>query len=359
MLAPIRHLLWAREHLPSATFDLGSSGIPAPPRDTWFDPSRPVTGDVPILARRAIADHVGVDARQVHVTFGATHGYALALAVLTRPGDDVLVEDPTYELMVRTAEACHVQVRRFVRSSDRGFAIDPAAVARALTPKTRAVVVTSLHNPSGNVTPPDVLRECARIAERSGAYLVVNELYAPMEDLSDGGTSWHGSARHLGDNVIAVSSLTKCWGLWAERIGWVAAPSDVIAGVENVIDATIALAPHAHSLAVVQAFGNLGRLSERTRGIVRGKRDRVARWVASQPHLRWTAPTCGLFAFVEHTRAGDLGTVLGTVLAEDRVAVVPGTFFGIPNGFRLAWGAPDDVVDEGLRRLAKALPVGA
>ena len=107
-------------------------------------------------------------------------------------------------------------VRTYERRADEGFRVDPERVAAAVTPRTRLIVVTNLHNPSGVRTPDATLLELAKIAEARGAYLLVDEVYAPFDDLPEDGV-FRTSARKLGPNVLAVSSLTKCYGLAPRR----------------------------------------------------------------------------------------------------------------------------------------------
>src|SRR6185312_13991668 len=106
-------------------------------------------------------------------------------------------------------QGCGARVVPFERPAPT-FALDPERVARAMTPKTRAVVVTNLHNPTGVRIPDDVLVEVARIAERGGAALVVDEVYAAFDGLCDADGVFARSARKLAPNIVAVSSLTKC-----------------------------------------------------------------------------------------------------------------------------------------------------
>ena len=80
---------------------------------------------------------------------GTTHALWLACAALTSPGDDVLIEQPVYEPLIRIAEGAGARVLHFSRDPRDGFALDPDRIARAMTPRTSMVVVTNLHNPSG------------------------------------------------------------------------------------------------------------------------------------------------------------------------------------------------------------------
>ena len=357
MFRPTRYLTWARRFYGQVPFDLATSGMAIISRDELGAPS--IALDDPsgwARLRNAIAGYNGVSADEAIATLGTTHALWLAYATLLSPGDDVLVESPAYEPLVRTAEGLGAHVVHFERSAKDGYAIDPARVAAAITARTRVVAVTNLHNPSGVRTSDVVLRELARIAESRGAYLLVDEVYAPFDDLTDASGVFHGSARKLGGNVVTTSSLTKCYGLGNERLGWMLAPADIIARAEDAITASCGSLPLSHAHLGAHAFSRVVALADRARGLLRGKRERVAAWVASRPELTWSAPREGLFGLVTTSRAGDLTTLIERAAHDEGVLVAAGSFFGVPNGFRLAWSIADDKLDEALARLARVLP---
>jgi aspartate/methionine/tyrosine aminotransferase len=165
---------------------------------------------------------------------------------------------------------------------------------------------------------------------------------------------FRASARKLAPNVVAVSSLTKCYGLGAHRIGWVLAPPVIAKRAAHAVTASCGALPLLHAHAGMLAFENIVRLSERARASLGSKRQRVAAWVESHGWT-WSGPEEGLFGFVVMPGAGDLTPVIEAAAREREVLVAPGAFFGQPDGFRVAWSAEPDVVDEGLGRLAAAL----
>ena len=245
----------------------------------------------------------------------------------------------------------------FERSPDAGYALDPDRVARALSPRTRLVVVTNLHNPSGVRASPADLRAVADVAAARGAALLVDEVYAPFDDLTDGAGVFRGSARNLAPNVLAVGSLTKCYGLGPQRIGWMLGPADVVARADDAITASCGMLPLPHAHGALRALQHLGALAARTRARLADKRARAASW-AHETGLSWSEPPAGLFGFARLPGAGDLRPRLERAAVAGEVLVAPGSFFGLPNGFRLAWSCPADVLEEGLARLASTLRAG-
>ena len=358
MFAPTRYLQWARRYYGRVRFDLATSGMPP----VKLDELGLVTPDVPDWQaterlREAIAVYNDVPAEQTIAALGTTQALWLAYASLTEPGDEVLVEEPAYEPLVRIAEGVGAHVVHFTRDADNGFAVLPDRIERAMTPRTRLVVVTNLHNPSGVRAPRQALAAAALVAQAHGAHLLVDEVYAPFDELVDNHGVFRDSARKLAPNIVTVSSLSKCYGLALERIGWLLGPADVVARADDAMASCIGVLPLSHARVGIRALEAIGVLAQRARNILNGKRDRVAAWVDSQSGggLTWSAPAEGLFALITVAGAGDLTPLLETAVRESEVLVAAGSFFGVPNGFRLAWSAPTHVLDEGLTRLADAL----
>lgn len=356
MFAPTRYLEWARRYYGKVRFDLATSGVPTAPLDAIGvpEPARMNDPDGWDRLRDAIGRYNDVPRDEAVAALGTTHALWLAYASLTSPGDDVLVEEPAYEPLVRIAEGVGARVVRFGRPAESRFALDSDRLARAMTPRTRVVAVTNLHNPSGVRVPDDVLRAGARVAQQRGAYLLVDEVYAPFDALVDERGVFGGSARKLAPNVVAVGSLTKCFGVGPLRAGWLLGPPDAVAHAQDAITASCGTLPLTHAHLAAHALSRVADLAARTRAMLAGKRQRVAAWAAAE-RLEWSAPDEGLFGFATVPASRDLTPLIETAAREREVLVAAGSFFGVPNGFRLAWSAESAALDEGLARLAQAL----
>ncbi|HEY8040101.1 MAG TPA: pyridoxal phosphate-dependent aminotransferase [Polyangiaceae bacterium] len=358
MFAPTRYLEWARRFYGKVRFDLATSGMPTVPlAEIGRLPDAAHLDDVSGWARlrEGIAAYNDVPPDEAVAALGTTHALWLAYAALTSPGDEVLVEAPGYEPLTRIAEGVGARVATFAREPREAFALDPGRVARAMTSRTRLVAVTNLHNPSGVRASDDVLREIARAAAARGGYLLVDEVYAPFDALVDTDGVFRNSARKIAPNVVAVGSLTKCYGLGPHRIGWLLGPREVIARADDAVTAGCGMLPLSHAHLALRAFGRIGPLAVRARAALAGKRARVASWVEAQG-LGWSAPEDGLFGLALVPGAGDLTAAIEAAAREHEVLVAAGAFFGVPDGFRLAWSAPNEKLEEGLARLALALP---
>src|SRR5207244_1867750 len=124
-----------------------------------------------------IAAHHGVDPDCVIESAGASMANHLAMAAIMEPGHEVLIEHPAYGPILDVALYLQANVKRFQRAEENDWAIDPAEIRRCVTPKTRLIVITNLHNPTSVLTPNSVLREIGEIARSVGALVLVDEVY--------------------------------------------------------------------------------------------------------------------------------------------------------------------------------------
>ena len=348
------YMEWAKTRS-SARFNLASSGLAAYPlAELGSGPDVLELGDSfygypPLLER--LARKAGVDPdRIVHAT-GTSMANLLVLAAAAEPGDEVLIEEPTYTLLSDAARWLRLDVRRFPRRAEAGFRIDPRDVERALTPRTRLVVITNLHNPSSAFTPPEDLRRIGDAARSLGARVLVDEVY--LEAYSVLGRPW-GSAARLGSEFVITSSLTKAYGLSSLRCGWIVAEPDLARRMWRLNDLFGVVPAHPAERLSVVALDRLERVAERARRILETNKEGVNAFLAAQPELACEPVDGGMIAFPRLLK-GDVESLCELLRERFETTVVPGRFFGAPDHFRLAIGAEPEVIAEGLVRLGQAL----
>ena len=355
MFPPTKYLEWAIRFGGSCKFDLATSGIPSA-YDLIADDQTSVHD---IRGWKRVHEEVArandVPKEEAVVTLGTAHAVWLAYASLLSAGDEILIEQPAYEPLLNAALGMGLVVKRFDRPENKGFQLDPEIVARSITPKTKAVVVSNLHNPSGARASNDVLAAIAKAAAKVGATLIVDEVYAPFDELCDDAGVWKNSSRKLAPNIVALSSLTKCYGLGSHRIGRLLASPDVIANANSALLATCGTLPLGHANIALRAFAALPTLAKRSRRGLAEKRAAISAWVASRSDLEWSAPTSGLFGFVRVKKEGNVREAIERGMEREDVIVVPGEFFELPHGFRLAWSLDGSLVPEALTRLGRVV----
>ena len=181
-------------------------------------------GYKPLLKR--LAHHTGAPEECIVTAAGTSMANHLAMAAMLNPGDEVVIEQPTYGLLVDVANYLGATVKRFTRKFDAGFAVEPAEIEKVVTAKTRLIVLSNLHNPSGALIAAETLHAIAEIAQQVGAYVLIDEVY--LEMLFDGEAPFcfpigQKLANARGNPFIVTSSLTKAYGLSGLRCGWILA----------------------------------------------------------------------------------------------------------------------------------------
>jgi aspartate/methionine/tyrosine aminotransferase len=349
------YMEWAKTRS-GARFNLASSGVLAfPLAELGAELAElEICGDssygyAPLQERLARKAGVAPD-RVVHAT-GTSMANLLALAAAADPGEEVLIEEPTYTLLVDAARWLRLEVRRFPRRADENFQLDPRAVELALTPRTRLVVLTNLHNPSSAFTPPEDLRRVGDAARSVGARVLVDEVY--LESHAALGRPW-GSAAQLGPEFVVTSSLTKAYGLSGLRCGWAVAPADLARRMWRLNDLFGVIPAHPAEQLSVVALDRLDRIAERTRQILLPNIESVNAFLAARPELACAPVDGGIIAFPRLLR-GDVESLCTRLRERYETTVVPGRFFGAPGHFRLALGGEPAMLAEGLARLGRAL----
>lgn len=273
----------------------------------------------------------------------------LAMAALLEPGDEVLIEQPTYEPLLTVAEYLGANIRRFPRRFEDGFQLDSSEVERNMTPRTRLVVVTNLHNPSGARTPDSQMRLVGEIARSRGAHVLVDEVY--LDACFDPHAQ---SAFHLGENFIVTSSLTKAFGLSGLRCGWILAPQPLAERMWRINDLYGVIPAHVAELLSVVALDHLKEIEEYARTRLEANRPILQKFLASRKDLEAIRAEEGTIAF-PRLLSGEVHALLHLLHQGYETSVVPGRFFEMPNHFRIGIGGRTDLLEEGLKRLGKAL----
>ena len=347
-------MYWAKT-LSRARFNLATSGVGSfPLAELPCQPELEINGDsaygyAPL--QQAIARKCGVDADCVVTQMGTSMGNHLTMAALLEPGDDVLIEHPAYELLVSAALYFGAEVKRFARAEENGYALDPEAIRRVLTNKTKLIVVTNLHNPSSALAPDAVLGEVGDLARSVGAHALVDEVYLDAVYENTPPTSYR-----LGPEFIVTNSLTKVYGLSGLRCGWILAQPDLARAMWRLNDLFGVIPAHSAELLSVAALEQLDLIRRRARGVVEADRALLGEFLAQQTAVSAPRTAWGTTAFLR-LHDGDVEELLARLRTDYETTVVPGRFFDMPDHFRIGMGVNTDMFREGLRRLGLALAV--
>lgn len=355
-LPELAYIQWAKA-LPPAEINLARSGVdPCPPaklglRAKDLVVSLPVQyGYLPL--REAIARRYGVGVDRVFSLSGGT-SFANWLACATLVGDgggEVIVEAPTYEPLLTIPQGLGCEVIRLPRAAGERYAIDLERFASLVTPRTRLAIVSNLHNPSGVRIPMATLAEMARLLDRVGAHLLVDEVY--LECLFDERTE---SCVYAGPNVIATSSLTKAYGLDGLRCGWILGPADVVRKAMLAHDILAGNAVAMGERMSLAAFERLSEIGRRPRAVLARNLGHVRGFLERERRLSAAVPDGGTVAFVGLPGGLDGDTLADHLRERYSTLVVPGRFFESPRHVRLSFGVRTPLLLRGLANVSRAL----
>ncbi|WP_292959820.1 pyridoxal phosphate-dependent aminotransferase [Novosphingobium sp. UBA1939] len=310
-------------------------------------------GDGNPFVRDTLADRYGVPREQVLCTTGATGALSLIYRALLKPGDHVLVEAPGFDLFTCLAHAQGVAVDGFARHGDR-FAINVADLEAQLTPRTRLVVLSDLHNPSGMQLDEAILRALAQLAERRGFLLVVDEVYADYAE----GDRRRGAAAALSSAVISISSLTKIYGLGVLRCGWIVGAQDTVARLRafsGQVEFGVSTLSHA---VAAQVLADADSFTAATRSVVARCRPRFEAWfdrMKAEGLMVGALPEDGCICFPSLPGIDDTRAFSEWLIGKAGVIVAPGEYFGAPGHIRIGFCQRDEHLEAGLSGLESGL----
>lgn len=309
----------------------------------------------PALRAAIAATGPGLSANDVLITAGAAGGLFIAATALLDRDDELVVVRPNYATNLETPRAIGCAISYYDLEFEAGFRIDPDALARRITARTRLVSITLPHNPTGVTCSNEELKALTAAAQRHGCYLLVDETY---RDLAFDGKL--PVAASLGENVISVASLSKAYGVPGIRLGWLItrneelqemflAAKEQISISGSVIDEWIA----------TQVFAKREVLLGPTLKEMAQRRALVTRWLEEEQLLEWVRPSGGVVCLPRMRREppGGMKAFYKRLLSEHGTYVGAGHWFEMPDTyFRLGYGWPTRAeLEKGLSGISNAL----
>jgi aspartate/methionine/tyrosine aminotransferase len=249
--------------------------------------------------------------------------------------------------MLAAALYLGAKVRRFARRFENAFRIDPEELE--VSPETRLIVLTNLHNPSGVLIDDAELKEIGEIARSVGARVLVDEVY--METLFEDSPR---TSFHLGNEFVVTSSLTKAFGLSGLRCGWIFAELELAKRMWLLNDLFAATPVHAGERLSVVAMQQLSEIGARAKELLDRNRKLLNEFLDTREELEAIRPEFGTVMF-PRVRSGSSEDLCQLLREKYETSVVPGRFFEMPAHFRIGIAGDTGVLEAGLERLASAL----
>lgn len=351
MHSPYMH--WAKTHF-HAKYNLANSGLTNYPLTGLHVELKELEltgssyyGYEPLL--HAIGERYNVTTKQIYTTLGTSFANFMVLTLLFEPGAEILIEHPTYELLISTAQHVGYKVKRFHRRFEDNFQIDISALKKSVTPKTRLIILTNLHNPSSALTDDKILKEIGKIARSVGAYICVDEVYLDSAfELS------LRSSISLGKEFIITNSLTKVYGISGLRCGWVFAKPELVQKMWYLTDLFYVKHAHIAEQLSVTAFQNLDKIKEWSRSNLEQNHRLLNKFLDTRKELEVFRPGYGTVVF-PRLKKGNVEDLYKLLENKYDTAITPGRFFEMPDFFRIGLGCKPSIFKIGLHNISKAL----
>lgn len=312
---------------------------------------------------RKLARENGVDAKpeQIIVSCGAKHSlFNIAMTVL-EPGDEAIVFSPfwmTYGDQIRIAGGRPVAV---ATRAEHGFEPDLDDLRRAITPKTRMVLINSPSNPTGAAYSAETLHGIAEIADRHGLWIVSDEIYEHL--VYDGPhASMLSVDPNLRDRIIYVGGCSKSYAMTGWRIGFAYAPLPVARAMSNLQDQVTSNATSVAQMAAVAAFDLPAKEVDAMRAEFRLRRDLIVGLLNETPGVKCGTPKGAFYAFPDvsdHLNGKSDMELAERLLDKAGVATIPGSVFEGAGHLRLSYAASQEDIRRGLSRIAEVLKSSA
>ncbi len=299
--------------------------------------------------RNAIAALYADQAREsILVTHGTIGANALVHQAMVSAGDRVVSIVPTYQQHTSIPVSLGAGVVELRLRPEDGYLPDLAELRRLAVPGTQLITLTNPNNPTGALIGPDMRAEIVAIARDAGAWLLADEVYRGTEQSGPMTPSF----ADLYEKGIGTGGMSKAFSLAGLRLGWIAAPAEVLQAVAIHRDYNTISVGMIDDHFSAMALENAGRVLDRSRAIVRRNLAILSDWVAETPGVSFVRPQAGTVAMLRYGLGMPSREFCARLLEETGVLFVPGQVFGIEGHVRIGYACETDVLRDGLTRVA-------
>jgi aspartate aminotransferase len=281
----------------------------------------------------------------------------LLMQALVDPGDEVLIFSPYWVSFPEQVRLAGGSPRLVAAPQESGFIPDPADAARALTPRTRGIILNSPNNPSGAVVPLAILERFADLARERDLWIVSDETYDRFVYPGFQFASAAAVRERSGDRIALVGAFSKTYAMTGWRIGYALAPQTVIEAVTGIQSHD---ASHPTSFVQTAAEAALAAGDESVERMLAEyvrRRELILAGLSTVPGVSCLPPGGAFYVLAavgdlcRRVSAGSSADLAARLLREARIAVVPGEAFGVEGYVRFSYALPEGQIAEGLRRL--------
>ena len=335
--------------------------------DDNFSKYSPVPGYLDL--REAISEKLSREnglnysAQEIIVGTGGKQGVCNSILALVNPGDEVIIPAPywvSYPQMVKLAGGVPVAVRT---AFENNFKITAGQLEKAITPKTKMLILCSPSNPTGSIYSQEELDELAKVVlNHPDLYVLSDEIYEHIKYIGKHASiaSCHG----MRERTIICNGASKAYAMTGWRLGWVAAPAWIVKGLNKLQGQYTSGTCNVSQIAAIAAYNSSQECVSEMREAFKRRRDLIVKLARDIPGLEVNIPTGAFYLFPKCSsffgKSDGTRTIKNStdftlyLLEEAHVATVAGDAFGEPDGFRMSYATSDENIQEALKRIKNA-----
>jgi len=296
----------------------------------------------------------GARSNNVLVTVGAIEANYIATQTILSKGDEIVIMLPNYMQIWGISKNRGYAVKTFTLLEEKDWAPDLDTLEQIVTKNTRMIAICNPNNPTGYILKESEMNEIIRIADKVGAWILADEVYAGAEQFTDTETpSFYGKY----ERVIAVGSLSKAYGIPGLRTGWLVGPPDMVDNIWARHEyLTLSVAMLSNKLATLALSENVRpAIIKRTREYIRRGFPILQEWMNKQKIFSCRLPQAAAIAFIKYDLDINSSELTNRLVQEKKVLIVPGDHFGIDKYLRISFGLPKEYLLGGLNRIQDIL----
>ncbi len=335
--------------------------------DDNFSKYSPVPGYLDL--REAISEKLSREnglnysAQEIIVGTGGKQGVCNSILALVNPGDEVIIPAPywvSYPQMVKLAGGVPVAVRT---AFENNFKITAGQLEKAITPKTKMLILCSPSNPTGSIYSQEELDELAKVVlNHPDLYVLSDEIYEHINYIGKHASiaSCHG----MRERTIICNGVSKAYAMTGWRLGWVAAPAWIVKGLNKLQGQYTSGTCDVSQIAAIAAYNSSQECVSEMREAFKRRRDLIVKLARDISGLEVNIPTGAFYLFPKCSsffgKSDGTRTIKNStdftlyLLEEAHVATVAGDAFGEPDGFRMSYATSDENIQEALKRIKNA-----
>lgn len=305
------------------------------------------------------------DVTQILVSNGAKHCLFNALYALVNPGEEVILLSPywvSYAEMVNLCDGVNVLVDT---NEDNGFVPDIEAIKKAVTSKTKVIILNSPCNPTGAVFNEKLLKEVSELAVKNNFYIIADEIYEKLIYAGEKHISIAGFSEEVYKKTITINGVSKCYAMTGWRIGYAAAPKEIIKAMSEIQDHTTSCPNSIAQKAALAAYiGDQSEVAKMQQAFERRK-NLIVSELKKIPNIKVAEPKGAFYVypnvrnylgkFFKDKKINTVDEMAIYLLEDFKAAVVPGSAFGTKEHIRLSYAISEEDIVKGVARIKEGL----